>query len=257
MSSTDPSPPLSRISPARLFGLLFLFACACAYAVYHSERFQRESRALVVHVASLALDRRISFSEISFSVVPPGATVRNVRIDGLPGEEEPFFTADEVSVAGRISWIGRTLRLGSVSASHPRMHVAVFADGTDNLPRGLKRKSGASAVRVEVDRIATTGGTFLFNELRIPLDLAVRSFVAELNATGIRNRFAGRLNCRRAELRLKDGVSVPFSLDARFELGGDRLNVDSLTIGGAFGVLHAAGEIPALSRPVVEASIAG
>jgi translocation and assembly module TamB len=257
VSSTDPSPPLSRISPARLFVLLILFVCACAYAIFHSARFQRESRALIVRIASSALDRHVSFSDLGLSILPPGVTVRNVRIDGAAGENRPFFQADEVSVSGQISWIGRTLTLGSISASHPQLHVAVFPDGSDNLPRGLKSKAGRSAVRVEVERIAVTGGTFFFNELRLPLDLAMRSFVAELNSIGQRNRFQGRLNCRRAELRLRNEVSVPFAVDGRFELGGGRLSVESLTLSGAFGILHAIGEIPRLSQPVVAASVSG
>ncbi len=210
-----------------------------------------------MRIASSALERRVSFSELAFSAFPPGVTVLNVRIDGLPGESRPFFQADEVSVSGEISWIGRTLTLGSSSASHPLLNVAVFPDGRDNLPAGLKARPGASAVRVQVGRIAMTGGSFFFNEARVPLDLEMRSFVSELSATGPRNHFHGRLNCRRAVLRLGKDITLPMEVDARFDLGGDRLRVESLTLSGAVGTLHAVGEVPRLSRPIAVAAISG
>ncbi len=256
MTGPESPPPLSRIAPGRLFGLLLLFVAACGYAVVRSERFQRETRALAVRMASGAIGRPVSFDSVSLSVLPPSVNLRDLRVGGAPGETIPFFEAREVSLGGRVSLIGRTLSLGSVSLSHPRLHVTIFPDGTDNLPSGLSGgRSGALTVRV--GSVAVTGGTLLFNETRIPLDLRLHSFVSELVSAGGRNVFRGRLGCRVGSLALGSTIKIPFDLDARFDLGGGRLHVDSLRISGAFGTVRAIGEIPRLSAPVVTAWIEG
>ncbi len=256
MSAPEAPPPLARIAPIRLFGLLFLFAAACGYAVYRSERFQRATRAWIVRTASAALDRPVSFDSISVSLLPPGIAVKDVRVAGAPGETVPFFEASEAVIGGRLTLIGRTLTIGSLSLSRPHLHMTVFPDGSDNLPPGL-RKKGGGGLKVQVGRIAAIGGSFFLNETRIPLDLRLRGFVAELSVAGAPNAFRGRLGCRVAGLGLGNAIKIPFDLDARFDLGGGRLHVDRLSISGAFGKLQAIGQIPDLSSPVATAWIDG
>ena len=256
MSAPEAPPPLARIAPIRLFGLLFLFAAACGYAVYRSERFQRATRTWIVRTASAALERPVSFESLSVSLLPPGIAVKDVRIAGAPGESAPFFEASEAVVGGRFVLIGRTLSIGSISLSHPRLHVTVFPDGTDNLPPGLRR-GGGGGLKVRVGSVAVTGGTFLLNETRIPLDLRLHGFVAELAAAGAPNAFRGRLGCRVAGLALGSAVRIPFDLDARFDLAGGRLHVDDLSVSGTFGKFRAIGQVPDLSAPVVTAWVEG
>jgi len=256
VSAPEAPPPLARIAPIRLIGLLFLFAAACGYAVYRSERFQRATRAWIVRTASAALERPVSFESLSVSFLPPGISVKDVRVAGGPGETVPFFEAAEAVIGGRFTLIGRTLSIGSISLTRPRLHVTVFRDGADNLPPGLRRRGGGG-LKVRIGRVAVTGGTFLFNETRIPLDLRLHGFVAELAAAGAPNAFRGRLGCRVADLGLARGIKVPFDLNGRFDLGGGRLHVDGLSISGEFGNLRAIGQIPDLSAPVATAWVEG
>lgn len=250
-------PPLTRISPARLFGLLLLFVCACGYSVLQSARFQREGRALLVRAAGAALGRPVSFEEISFSVIPPAMTVDHLRIAGAPGEDSPFFEAEQISVSGDIALVGRTLSLGSLRLRRPRLRIVVFPDGTDNLPPGLKAKSKTSALRVEVGGVTVSGGELSFNERRVPLNLDLRSLVAEMLPLGPGHRFEGRIGCQVGSLSLPNDVSFPFRLAAGFEVHEGSLRVDPLEVSGAFGTLRAEGGIADLSRPVVDARITG
>jgi len=256
VSAPEAPPPLARIAPVRLFGLLFLFAAACGYAVYRSERFQRAARTWIVRTASSALERPVSFDSLSVSLVPPGIAVKDVRVGGAPGETAPFFEASEVVVGGRFTLIGRTLTIGSISFSRPRLRLTIFPDGSDNLPPGLRKRGGAG-LKVHVGRVAAVGGSLFFNETRIPLDLRLRGFVAEVSTAGAPNAFRGRIGCRVAGLGLGSAIRIPFDLDARFDLAGGRLHVDRLSISGAFGKLRATGQIPDLSAPVATAWVDG
>ena len=256
MTGSDDFPPLSRISPVRLLGLLILFGAACGYAVLRSERLQRATRALIVREASAALGRPVAFESLSMSILPPGVTVKDVTIGGAPGETLPFLEAAELTIGGRFSFIGRTLSIGSLGFSKPRLHVAVFPDGSDNLPPGLHRKS-TGGLKVRIGTVSVVGGTFLFNEARIPLDLRLQGFVSELASAGSPVAFRGRLACRIAHVALGNDVRFPVDLDARFDLAAGRLHVDRLRLSGAFGSLRAIGEIPDLSEPHVAAWIDG
>lgn len=256
MTGPVSSPPLSRIAPVRIFGLLILFAAACGYAVLRSERFQRATRTLIVRTASQALGRPVAFESMTVSLLPPGVTVKDVRVAGAPGESAPFFEAAELSLGGRVTLIGRTLSLGSLSLSRPRVRLVVFPDGTSNLPPGLSRPSGGG-LKIKLGSAAIVGGTFLFNETRIPLDLRLHGFVSELVAFPGGSVFRGRLGCRVAGLGLGAAVRIPFDLDARFDVGGGRLHVDALRVSGRFGTLRAIGQIPDLSAPLVTAWIDG
>ena len=257
MKSPVAAPPLSRISPARLLGLLLVFVGACVYSVVLSGRFQRESRALLVRLAGDALQRPVSFGSLSFSLIPPAVRVENLRIGGAPGETAPFFEAEEVSASGDIAFFGRTLSIGSLRARRPRLRVVVFPDGSDNLPPGLKASPKSSALKVRIGGISVSGGEFFFNEARVPLDLVLRSLVAELVPAGPGGRFRGRVGCQGGSISLPDRVSFPFRMAAGFDLGQGRLHVDSLSVSGPFGELKAVGEIPDLSHPVVAALLSG
>lgn len=258
MNPQAPSPPLSRISPARLFLLLILFAAACGYAILHSDRFERAGRALVVRMASAALERDVSFGDLSFSIVPPALTVTNVRVAGASTKAPPFFETQEISVSGSIALVGRTLSLGTISFLRPVLRVHVFPNGTDNLPPGLKRKSGHSPLRVKIGRLGIQGGVLEFNAEKIPLNIDLRSVVAEVTALGIRRtRFRGRIGCPAVRLTFAPGVPLTFALKGEFDLSGTRLHVDTLALDGAAGHVRISGEIPDLARPRVSAWVTG
>jgi hypothetical protein len=256
VTGPESSPPLSRIAPVRIFGLLLLFVAACGYAVLRSERFQRATRALVVRTASEALGRPVAYESMSVSFLPPAVSVKDVRIGGAPGESAPFFEAAELSLGGRVTLIGRTLSIGSLSLSRPRVRLVIFPDGTSNLPPGLSKPSGGG-LKIRLGSAAIVGGTLLFNETRIPLDLRLHGFVSELVALPGRNVFRGRLGCRVAGLGLGTAVRIPFDLDARFDVGAGRLHVDALRVSGGFGRLTATGQIPDLSSPLATIWIDG
>jgi hypothetical protein len=257
VSPLSPAPPLSRISPLRLLGLLVLFVGACLYAILHSERFQREGRALLVRTASAALDRPVTFRDLSVTIVPPSVSVTDFRVAGIGGEARPFFEADEASLSGRVTFVGRTLSLGTIRLEHPRLNVVVFPDGTSNLPAGLSRKAGPSPLRVEIARLAVHSGEFELNERRARVDFDLHGFALDMIAEGGRGRFRGRLGCRSVFLRLPDAEPMPMRLEASFDLEAGRLHVDSLSIHGDFGTLEATAEVPVLARPVVTATVTG
>jgi translocation and assembly module TamB len=225
--------------------------------VIESERFQRESRTLALRLASSALKRPVSFSGLSFSIIPPAVTIENVRVAGAPGETQPFFESEQISVTGAFAFVGRTLSFGSVRVRRPRLHLVVFPDGSNNLPPGLSAGPKRPAIKVKIGGLSVIGGEFLFNETRVPLNLDLKSFVAELISIGPANRFRGRLACRTGSLALPGGVSFPFRLSAGFDLGGGRLHLDNFRLTGPFGNLTGGGEIPHLSKPEISLLVAG
>jgi hypothetical protein len=257
VSEPSARPPLHPVSGFRLVALLALFAVACLYTIVSSERFARETKVLIVRTFESALGRRIAFDTISVSFLPPAVTLTQVRVEGDSRDPVPFFRAEEVTAGGAISFVGRTLSIGRLTAVHPFLHIAVYPDGSDNLPPGLKTGGRRGGVKVHVGRIVARGGEFAFNETRVPMDLEMRAFLAELARVGPENRFRGRLGCRLASIALPGAERFRFSVDARFDLDRGRLHVDSLAARGPFGDLRAIGEIPDLSKPQVSAYVTG
>lgn len=259
----SPRPP-HRLSTLRLFGILVVFTVLAGYAIWSSERFQNLAQGVSQTRLSDALGVPVTFRRVDFRILPPSVRLADVRIENDPAltdprlRETPLMTAEELSLGGGVSLVGRELRLGRVRAVRPRIFLIQLPDGSLSLPPGLKRPSrGGKGLKLSVAEILALQGVFEFQGRKIPLDGRIEDFGLELRKLE-GNRYAGALTARRARVKLKS--SEPILMDrfeTRFRLLENGVAFDSLRLGGDFGTVSGSGLIEGFQRPRTLFRLAG
>jgi TamB, inner membrane protein subunit of TAM complex len=255
-----PAPPaFQRLSVARLLILVALFVAGSGYVVVNSPRFELLIRSFLTRALTTALERPVRFEGLRVRLLPLSVGVTGLRVGNDPRvRERPFLAADELTVGGALSLVGRQLRIGSVRAVRPVFDVRVFPDGSNNLPPGLSRPARPTSIKLRFGHLLVQNGVFFFDEKRIPLDGEMDDLAADLVRTAwVGDHYRGEVVCRAARLQLPNAQPIRFSLAARFGIDGSRLHVDRMAVSGDFGELTAEGSIDDLRRPRIDAIASG
>ncbi len=248
---TPPSPlatfDVHHLPPLRLFGIIVLFVVACAYAVWTSDRFQNLIHGVSQTRLAQALGRPVTFRTVELRVFPPSVRLADVRIGNDPRLEGPLLTAEEVSIGGGVSVVGRELRLGKIRALRPRAYLTQMPDGSWNLPPGLSGPS-KGGLKLQIGSVLVQEGILELQGRKIRIDGSLENFTAELVAIAP-DRYRGSLEARRATLRLPGAEPLVMALSTRFELDSARgLTFREAGVSGAFGKLAVAGSLETSPR---------
>jgi TamB, inner membrane protein subunit of TAM complex/AsmA-like C-terminal region len=246
-----PAPPhgfdVHHLPPLRLFGIVLLFLVACAYAVWKSDRFQGLIHGVSQSRLAEALGRPVTFRTVEIRVFPPSVRLADVRIGNAPGLPGPLLTAEEVSIGGGVSVVGRELRLGKIRALRPHAHLSQLPDGTWNLPPGLSGPS-RGGLKLHIGSVLVQEGVLEVQGRKIGIDGALEDFTAELVSVAS-DRYRGSLEARRATLKLPGAEPLVMALSTRFVLDAARgLTLEDASVSGAFGKLAVTGSLETAGR---------
>ena len=236
-----------HLPPLRLFGIVLLFLVACAYAVWKSDRFQGLIHGVSQARLAEALGRPVTFRTVELRVFPPSVRLADVRIGNDPRLPGPLLTAEEVSIGGGMSVVGRELRLGKIRALRPRASLSQAPDGTWNLPPGLSGPS-RGGLKLHIGSVLVQEGVLELQGRKIGIDGTLEDFSAELVSIA-NDRYRGSLEARRATVKLPGAEPLVMTLSTRFELDAARgLTLENSSVSGAFGKLSVAGSLEAARR---------
>lgn len=246
-----PAPPhgfdVHHLPPLRLFGIVLLFLVASAYAVWKSDRFQGLIHGVSQSRLAEALGRPVTFRTVELRVFPPAVRLADVRIGNDPRLPGPLLTAEEVSIGGGVSVVGRELRLGKIRALRPRVYLSQAPDGTWNLPPGLSGPS-RGGLKLHIGSVLVQEGVLELQGRKIGIDGTLENFSAELVSVA-NDRYRGSLEARRATLKLPGAEPLVMALSTRFELDAARgLTLENASVSGAFGKLSVAGSLETAGR---------
>ncbi len=252
MKPLEPTPPPGpeihrpalHLSPLRLFVVLVIFLLLAGYAVWNSERFKNLFQGMSQARISAALGRPVTFRQVDFRFLPPSVRLADVRIGNDPRlPEEPFLSADEVSIGGGVSLFGQELRLGRIRALHPKVSLVQFPDGSWNLPPGINRPSRQGGLKVRVGEVVLQQGVFELDGRKAEISVVLEDFAGNLKSLG-QDHYSGAVTARRMKLSLPDAEPIVSNLATRFHMEpGHGIVFETVRLAGSFGSLVAAGTI--------------
>jgi translocation and assembly module TamB len=255
-----PAPPRRieehHLSLPRLFGIILLFIIASAYAVWKSDRFQGLIHGVSQSRLTEALGRPVTFHTVEIRVFPPAVLLADVKIGNDPRLPGALLTAEEVSIGGGVSIVGRELRLGRIRALRPRAVLTQLPDGTWNLPPGLSGPS-KGGLKVVIGSVLVQEGVLDLQGRKIGIDGTLENLTAEIVSTA-KDRYRGSLDARRATLRLPNAEPIVTTLSTRFLLDAERgLTIEDASLEGKFGKLSVAGSLETAARASAVFTAAG
>lgn len=198
----------------------------------------------------------------SFHTIPFRMQVdlRDITVRGRePAGTVPLAHADRLVAHVKVISLLRTeFGFHEVVLDHPVIRVAVYPDGTTNIPGPpVKSNSGKTPIEdlfaISVDRLEMRHGELRWNADKIPLDFDARDSELHMQYSFLRSRFEGRLLLGKVDTTFEDFRPFAWMSTAEFSLGQTFVDVHSLKLNSGRSHLEARGRVTNFRQPQIEA----
>ncbi len=235
-------------------GLLLAVGAVTGVLVVRSGWFRERVRARIVREIENATGGRVEIGSFTFDWQGLVASVSPLVIHGTePAGEEPLLRADSVSVGLRIiSALERKVDLAFLRVDRPRLRIAVYQDGSTNLPspRGRNNSDWArSLVDLAVRRYSILNGVAEVDFRRFPLDLRGEDLRVQMDYDARTPRYPGHFESRRMRVTSAEAAPAEFDAAADFSLERDRIAFSRVKLATGRSRIDLAGAINSLRAP--------
>ncbi len=222
--------------------------------------FENQMRRVVIAELAKSTGGRVELKKFSWRPTHLEFEADDLTIHGLeaPGEV-PYAHVDRLFVRLQIlSFFRRKIGLSYLEGDHPVIHLIVYPDGSTNQPKPKHPSTGNTTEEVfnlAAGRAVVNNGVAIFNERKIPFNLAVDRLAAQVSYVPARDVYAVTLHAEDVDAQRGGDTPVHSQLDASAEVGRNSANLVSLTLlSGAQGksqktVLRASGTLNNFADP--------
>ncbi|MEO7794430.1 MAG: hypothetical protein ABIV06_06610, partial [Thermoanaerobaculia bacterium] len=200
----------------------FLLLCLRAFL---SSDFAREELAeRVEQQLSQLLHRTVAIGRLDFELLPFALRIEEFSISGPGPKDPPLVTIHKLRVDADLDALRNdVLDLQTVSAQGVRIHIELYPDGRDNLPRvASKGKGGRFTLRV--GGLFVEDGEFELDDQRLPLAISAHSLLVNLSGLG-GAEVQGNVTAQEVVTTLPKALPWPSTLTAKARLRDDRVEI--------------------------------
>jgi translocation and assembly module TamB len=194
----------------------------------------------------------------SFHTIPfrMQVEIRDVTVRGLeaPGAVALAHADRLVAQVKVISFLRTEFGFSDVVLDHPVIHVAVYPDGTTNIP-GPPTSDNPGKTPIEqlfalsIDRLYVRHGELIWNGEKIPLDFAAHDAELQMQYSFLRFRYEGRVLLGKVDTEFSDFRPFAWMSTAEFSLGQTYADVHSLKLNSGRSHLEARGRVSDFRQP--------
>ncbi|MCW5964717.1 MAG: translocation/assembly module TamB domain-containing protein [Bryobacterales bacterium] len=214
-------------------GLLVLgtLALVAVVATLHSDWGRDRLRVYLEETITKTSGGRAEIGSLTFNAFSLTAELRDFVFHGRESEQEaPLFKARRIAVkATALSWFGRKFRVDSVDVDAPSLRIALYADGSTNLPVPEQPSSGPPVMHRVIDlgvrRFVVSGGVVEIAEQSVPLDLRGEDLNLALDFSAPLAQYEGSLAARRLSFETRTIRAIPFDFETKLVLERDDLRL--------------------------------
>jgi translocation and assembly module TamB len=197
----------------------------------------------------------------SFHTIPFRMRVelRDITVRGREAAGAPLAHADRlVAQVKVVSFLRTEFGFRDLVLDHPVIHVAVYSDGTTNIPgpplRGSPGKTPMEQLfSLSIDSLEMRHGELLWNGEKIPLDFAAHDAELHMQYSFLRSRYEGRLLLGKVDTKFADFRPFAWMSTAEFSLGQTFADIHSLKLNSGRSHVDARGRVSDFRSPQVQA----
>jgi translocation and assembly module TamB len=213
-----------------------LLAAVIALALYlSSDSFSNRVRLKVIADLEEITGGRVELKNFHWNLSKLEFEADDLTIHGLePAGEIPYAHADHLAIQIKIiSLFGREIGLHYAELDRPVIHIMVLADGSTNQPvpkveRDKKGSAVQSLFRLAMDRFDLRDGVLLWNDQRLPFDLAGEQMKSVITYDAAGNKYDGKVAVGQVKAKYKTYLPVLSSASVDFSLHPSVVEVQSL-----------------------------
>ncbi len=220
-----------------LFAALCLALGAGFLALVRTSWFRDKVRQRLIAEVERATGGRAEIGSFYFDGGRMRAEIREFVLHGTEARNQaPFLRARRIAVGFKIvSLIKRNIDLRLLEVEAPRLRIAVYPDGTTNIPRPRPpRPGGPNAVErflaLAIDRVEILQGAIECGIQKANFDFHGESLRVQLFYEAAHEQYAGRISVRRAAFNAPAAFTAPLQIDATVQLEKDRLRICSAQV---------------------------
>lgn len=217
-------------------------ALLIAIAVFlQSATFQEMVRRRLVAAMEKATGARIELQQFSLEPSRLQIGLRGLTVRGRESQQEPpLFTAELVEAGWKVlSFWSLRADLRSLRIWNPRFYVAVYEDGSNNLPLQAGRNAAdrnwiEQVWALRVQRLEVLRGHLRlqssYGDKQFPLDFRAENFHLAVNYEARAGRYSGMLDFQKAVLARSGGGPLMPSGRVKFALYPQKAQIESLEL---------------------------
>jgi translocation and assembly module TamB len=222
----------------RIFAALILLAAVCALTgvlVFRSGWFYELVHRRMVMEIEKATGGRVDIGNFAFDWTKLEAQVGPVVLHGKESASEPPFVRVASVTAGLriVSMMERKIDLASLRLEQPRVYIAFYPDGSNNIPEPAVRHPETTwaqdLVHLAVRRYEVVNGIFEYDDQEIPLNLRGEDLLVHMRLES-GGRYRGELESNRVRLVTRGVGPIETNVSAAFTLEGSKIDVSRLKI---------------------------
>lgn len=211
--------------------LLVGLGLATVATILHSDWGTNRLRLFLEETITRASGGRAEINELRFNLWTLRAEVGNFVLRGRESvAEPPLFRARRIAVnLSVLSWFGRKFRLDAVEVDAPFLRVALYEDGSTNLPQPDQQSDGPPATHRLIDlgirRFTITDGLVELADQKLPLNVRGESLDLLLRYLSNLQRYDGQISARRLSFETSAIQPIPFDFQSKLTLERDDLGL--------------------------------
>jgi translocation and assembly module TamB len=259
---SEQSLPRVRRRILRNLLLSFLAFCVLGFAVLGwwvtTDSFQQKMRQRVVAELEKDTGGRVELGELHTIPFRLRVDARNLTIHGREAADQaPFVQVERVQAELKIiSLLSTSIGLHSLELDRPVIHVIAYPDGSTNMPEpALKLSSDRTAIErlvsLSVSRIEAHNGTFLWQDQKIPIDLAANDVSLRLDYSLLHLHYDAHIAAGSVKTKWADYDEFTWSADASLVVARHHVDIRTLSMKSGRSEIAFAGKLDNYRDPQV------
>ena len=208
-----------------------------------SSDFARErfAQSLEQQLAQI-LHREVAIGRLDFELLPFAVRIEDFTIAG-PGPEDPaLLTVRRLRVDADLDALRRdVIDLQTVSAQGVRLHLELYPDGRDNLPK-VTAGSGGGRFELKIGGLFVDDGELELADQRVPLAVEAHAILVRLAGLG-GTELSGNVTAQEVVTTLPKALPWPSTLTAKVRLRDDRVEILSARLRSPVFAARVAGSV--------------
>ena len=237
-------------------GIVLLAVVIAAGLYLSSDSFANRVRLKVISKLEEITGGRVELKTFRWNLSKLQFEADDLTIHGLePAGEVPYAHADHLNIQVKIiALFSGQIGLRYAGLERPVIHIMVLSDGSTNQPvPKVEREHKGSAVdelfKLAMDRFEMHDGVLLWNDQRIPFDLAGEQLKSTITYDAPGNKYDGSIGIGRLESKYKNLRPLLSSAEVEFSLRHSAVELKALRWSAASSKFLAHGSLKDFSNP--------
>jgi hypothetical protein len=215
-----------RMRRSAYYLLVFSFSILLLSFFFESDLFENWLKNIFEKNLREFCGRNVTVGKVEFKFPSITLTLNELKIEGLPTEERPFFEALKIKTKlGVLGFLNREINLKYIEFTNPKLSLKMDRNGRLNIPQFKTDPDdeGTPFFEIVADKLNMQGGLLYYKNQVVKTSGKINDFRSVLRYDPKNDSYAGEIHFDKANISVARFSNLELSLNSKFVLLPDRL----------------------------------